>query len=182
MPRALKACPICGREMTGNNLARHVATHETGTAKPAPAPAASTNGDGRSRRAVSMIIGGYLDERAAHSAGRNGGRRRTNGVALGALPDFPAFSSDPDEIDRAADVIERTATTDKSSLMQLRIRQRVRTLRYEAEMLREGAAQSWESEFVEVAAAWADANGIEYDTFREMGVPAGVLRRAGISR
>jgi hypothetical protein len=190
MPRALKACPICGREMTGNNLARHVAAHETGTARTTAhrstnaetPPAASTNGDGRSTRAVSLIIGGYLDERAAHSAGRNGGRRRTNGVALGALPNFPNFSSDPDEIDRAADAIERTATTDKSSLAQLRIRQRVRTLRWEAEMLREGAAQSWESEFVEVAAAWADANGIEYDTFREMGVPAGVLRRAGISR
>jgi hypothetical protein len=46
-------------------------------------------------------------------------------------------------------------------------------------MLREGAAQSWESEFVEVAAAWADANGIEYDTFREMGVPG---RRAPAGR
>jgi hypothetical protein len=43
MPRALKACPICGREMTGNNLARHVATHEPERRDRRRAPAASTN-------------------------------------------------------------------------------------------------------------------------------------------
>lgn len=39
-----------------------------------------------------------------------------------------------------------------------------------------------EAEFVEVARSYADRKGVSYAAFRQLGVPASVLRRAGISR
>lgn len=39
-----------------------------------------------------------------------------------------------------------------------------------------------EEEFVEVAADYAERRSISYDAFRSVGVPAAVLRRAGIRR
>lgn len=39
-----------------------------------------------------------------------------------------------------------------------------------------------EDEFVEVAKAYGDRKGITYRSWRDVGVPAGVLQRAGISR
>jgi hypothetical protein len=39
-----------------------------------------------------------------------------------------------------------------------------------------------ETEFVKVAAEYGSKKGIAYSTWREMGVPADTLRRAGISR
>lgn len=39
-----------------------------------------------------------------------------------------------------------------------------------------------EAEFVEVAQSYAERKGISYAAFREVGVPADVLRRAGVSR
>lgn len=39
-----------------------------------------------------------------------------------------------------------------------------------------------ENEFVRVASAYADRKGITYSAFRELGVSAAVLKRAGIKR
>ena len=39
-----------------------------------------------------------------------------------------------------------------------------------------------EAAFVKVAAAYSDRQGISYSSWREVGVPASVLKRAGISR
>ncbi len=39
-----------------------------------------------------------------------------------------------------------------------------------------------ETDFVKVAKAYAQRNAITYGAFRELGVPAEVLRRAGVSR
>ena len=41
-------------------------------------------------------------------------------------------------------------------------------------------AQAQEDAFVEVARTYSRRHGISHDTWREMGVPAAVLRRAGI--
>lgn len=39
-----------------------------------------------------------------------------------------------------------------------------------------------ENDFVRVAQGYADRKGITYQAFRQIGVPASVLKRAGISR
>lgn len=43
-------------------------------------------------------------------------------------------------------------------------------------------AEDVEAEFVDVAAAYSDRKGISYAAWREVGVPAAVLKQAGISR
>ena len=39
-----------------------------------------------------------------------------------------------------------------------------------------------EDEFVDVASAYAESNGISYAAWRAVGVPAAILKRAGVSR
>lgn len=41
---------------------------------------------------------------------------------------------------------------------------------------------AFEAGFVEVAASYGERKGISYSTWREVGVPADVLKKAGISR
>jgi hypothetical protein len=48
-----------------------------------------------------------------------------------------------------------------------------------AEPVDDGSA---EAEFVEVAAAYSQRKGISWPAWREVGVPAEVLRRAGVPR
>jgi hypothetical protein len=159
--------------ITANNLSRHVATH---------GDAPSTNGSkpkrksSKSGRAASNAVARYLDEVAE-------GATRGASVYLGKLPGYPWTTTDPDVVDQAADDIAKKADAATSRLVEVKLRQRVANLRVEAEDLRaEESGEDAESEFVEVAAAWAEANGIAYETFRDMGVPARVLRAAGISR
>jgi hypothetical protein len=45
-----------------------------------------------------------------------------------------------------------------------------------------GSMDDLEASFVELAAAYGDRKGISYQAWREVGVPAAVLKRAGISR
>lgn len=42
--------------------------------------------------------------------------------------------------------------------------------------------QKFEDEFVQIAASYARRRGIEYDSFKSVGVPVRVLKRAGIPR
>lgn len=42
--------------------------------------------------------------------------------------------------------------------------------------------QKHEDEFVKVAASYAERRGFDYDSFREVGVPTEVLKRAGIRK
>ena len=182
-------CPECGREIGRNNLKRHlVARHG---AKP------STSGAGRakgqtltaaqrkqfnSRMEQSRIVGAYLEQLDVESEQRANGRRYSSrGAHLGALPGFPNFSADPDEIERAAAAIAERALEVPSYVKALELQQRVLELRQIAGELREGDADRLEQQFVEVAAAWATERGISYQAFRVMGVPARVLKAAGIS-
>jgi hypothetical protein len=55
----------------------------------------------------------------------------------------------------------------------------------EAELASMGAGEDLaelESEFVEVAASYSARQGISYNAWRQIGVPASVLREAGVSR
>lgn len=121
------------------------------------------------------VVADYLNE--CREASFGGG-----GVSLGALKGFPAKTSDPEVVDRAADYYANTVIPNASTVVQeLKARQRLMDLRYHAERLRYLAnGQSSRKEFVKVAAEWAADNGITYAAFRDMGVSAAVLREAGI--
>jgi len=175
--RAKVACPECGREIGRNNLKRHRATH--GVASNGKVPKARAKA-ALSTMKRSRIVGRYLDQLDLMSEQRANGQRRHKGVPLGALPGFASHSMDPDEIDRAADVIEASAQ-DATAVKALRMLQRVIELREAAANLREtGGVDVLEQDFIAVAGEWAAENGISYAAFRAMGVSAAVLRDAGI--
>jgi hypothetical protein len=174
-------CPECGRAMTSNNLARHRrAAHDV---EPEP----STNGHRStavtsSTYARSKAIGAYLALVDEQSDARRNGQRMKRGANLGRLAGFPNFTDDPDVIDAAADALAERARDTPSYIGALRQQQRAIELRQLADELRNGSeSDEIEAAFVAVAAVWAAANGISYGAFRVMGVPAAVLREAGIS-
>lgn len=186
--RAKVPCPECGVEISGNNLSRHRASKHAassnGTAgrKPGSTLSPAQRKQFSSLHARSRAVGRYLDQLEAMSDARANGQRFRTGAALGRLEGFPNFSSDPDEIERAADQIQAQADEAASSVAALRLVQRAIELREVANELREtGGVNEIEQTFIAVAAEWAEANGISYAAFRSMGVTAGVLRAAGIA-
>lgn len=104
-------------------------------------------------------------------------------VALGQLPGFPAMTSDPDVVQRAAQVFADRAEITRSLLASLRFRQRVIDLREAEQRLRMDAepseARQW---FIEHGARWCRENGISYAALRETGVAPAILNQAGIGR
>lgn len=128
---------------------------------------------------LSRMIGQFITE--CREARTNGKSRE--GIALGALPGFPQWTSDPDVIDQAVAAIEKKANAATSPVSELRLRQRARDLRREAEAMRTKTEENGAGNrafFVQYGKQWADENGIEYATFRDMGVPADTLKEAGI--
>ncbi len=115
-------------------------------------------------RAEGRAVKAYLDALAAHRPKR--GRPRT-----------------PESIRQRLSAI--TAELEAaSSLQRLQLLQERRDLEAELEA-KSGAApdlSSLEAGFAAVAKAYAARKGIAYATWREMGVPADVLARAGITR
>lgn len=116
-------------------------------------------------RRQSAIVRRYLDALAAHRPRR--GRRRS-----------------PDKIRARLAEIEQELV-DAEGMDELLLLQERKDLQRELERL-EGAEgtdlSALEEEFVKVARAFAERRGIEYSTWREAGVPAAVLKRAGIRR
>jgi hypothetical protein len=115
-------------------------------------------------RAEGRAVKAYLDALQAHRPRR--GRQRT-----------------PDSIRTRLAAV--TAELDEAtSLQRLQLLQERRDLEAELDA-KAGAApdlSSLEAGFAAVAKAYAARKGIAYATWREMGVPADVLQRAGISR
>src|SRR5262252_9602591 len=102
-------CEICGREITRNNMARHLATHGNGAA---PKPTRKRR-PAKTGRAATVAVGAYLDELAepGYAPGR---------VALGALENFPANTRDPEIVDAAAAEIERRADETTSRVVEIK--------------------------------------------------------------
>ncbi len=104
-------------------------------------------------------------------------------IILGALPGFPMNTEDPEIVERAIAVIETKASDPTITAMkELDFRQRIRDLRGSLAALGVGSDDTNRKFFIEHAAAFAERKGISYATFREMGVPAAVLKEAGITR
>ena len=88
----------------------------------------------------------------------------------------------PDSIKKRLDAIEKQLA-DASSLQRLQLVQERRDL--ETERAGMGATvdiSKLEAEFVKVAKAYSARKGIEYASWRELGVGADVLKKAGVSR
>ena len=88
----------------------------------------------------------------------------------------------PDSIKKRLAAIDKDLAT-ASSLQRLQLVQERRDLDTELEgMSAKGDLTKLESDFVKVAKSYSKRKGIEYASWRELGVSAEVLKRVGISR
>ena len=88
----------------------------------------------------------------------------------------------PDSIRKRLDAIDDELTT-ADALTELKLVQERRNLQSELESKSAAVDQTAvEDAFVQVAKSYGERQGISYNAWREVGVPAPVLKRAGIGR
>jgi len=88
----------------------------------------------------------------------------------------------PDSIKQRLAKIE-DALTDASAIEELQLIQERRDLTAELEQMDTGVdLTELEDAFVDVARSYGERKGISYGSWRDVGVPAATLQRAGISR
>jgi hypothetical protein len=159
--------------------------HKRQAAKKAAAASAPKGAEALSQMTITKAIGRFLDSVRARDAS---GRRVRQGVVIGALAGFPQFTNDPEVIERAVEKLTAKIPETRSAVVELELRQRISDLSTAAARIRSGGAPGGSIEdreiFIAYGAAWAAARKfpITYETFREMGVPADVLRDAAIPR
>jgi hypothetical protein len=123
------------------------------------------------------------EHKAALAEGRTQGRAVRNYLeALAAAKPKRGRKRTPDSIKKRVDAIdEELATADP--LKALNLRQERRDLYAELAGLGDKVdLADVEKAFVASAKAYGDRRGINYEVWREAGVPADVLKRAGITR
>jgi len=124
---------------------------------------------------------------AEHKAKLAAGRNESRAVAryLEALEAHRPKQGRKRTTESVAKQLAQTETELKSAtgIVRLELLQRQRDLKVEAERLSEGVDLSaLEAEFVKVARSYGERKGITYGTWRDFGVAADVLKRAGIAR
>lgn len=82
-----------------------------------------------------------------------------------------------EELASLTSLLKSTEGIEKLDLLQQR-----ENLFAEMKMAEEGALDSMEAGFIEVASSYGERKGISYSTWREFGVPKGILEAAGIKR
>lgn len=124
------------------------------------------------------------EHKAALAAGREEGRVVRNYLEAVSHPKRPGRKKTPDSIQRQMSEVDgRLRSAGAAERLQL-IQQRF-DLKSELDRL---AAESsvdlngLEASFVKVAASYSDRKGLSYGAWREAGVAADVLRRAGVKR
>jgi signal transduction histidine kinase len=124
---------------------------------------------------------------AQHKAALAEGREQSRSVrryleALEANKPKRGRKRTPDSIERRLKRIDEDLQT-ADPLRSLNLRQERIDLQLELESMNAKVdLAELESEFVSAARGYSDRKGISYDVWRESGVPAAVLKRAGISR
>lgn len=114
-------------------------------------------------RAEGRVVRDYLE--ALRSSKPKRGRKRT-----------------PDSIKKRLDAIE-SELGEASAIDELQLVQERRDLQAELDSMDAGVDLSeLEDKFVDVANAYGERKGISYASWREVGVPAATLKRAGIGR
>jgi len=114
-------------------------------------------------RAEGRAVRHYLDALRANKPKR--GRKRT-----------------PDSVQKRLGSID-SQLADADPMNELRLLQERRDLQREIESMSGSVdVSALEDAFVDVAQGYSQRQGIGYATWRDVGVPAAVLKRAGISR
>jgi hypothetical protein len=114
-------------------------------------------------RNESRAISAYLEALETHKPKR--GRKRT-----------------PESIDKQlADIETKLATANPITRLGL-VQQRLDLLKEKESMGETVDLTAFEDAFVAAAAGYSQRKGISYEAWRELGVPAPVLKRANISR
>jgi len=114
-------------------------------------------------RAEGRIVRDYLE--ALRNSKPKRGRKRT-----------------PESIKKRLDQLEQELT-DASAIEELQLVQERRDLQAELEAMSDTVdITELENSFVEVAQSYAERKGISYASWRDVGVAAGTLTRAGIKR
>lgn len=117
----------------------------------------------RQGRQESRVVADYLE--ALRSTKPKRGRKRTAesiGTRLAAIDD---------------------ELTTANAITELKLVQERRDLQAELDAMDDDVdISAMEEAFVEVARAYGERKGISYSSWREVGVPAAVLKRAGITR
>jgi hypothetical protein len=121
--------------------------------------------------------------KSALAEGRTQGRAvRTYLDALEANKPKRGRKRTPDSIAKRMEAID-AALDDADRLTKLHLIQERQDLEAELESMGSGVNMATlEEGFIEVAAEYGSKKGIAYATWREIGVPAAVLKQAGISR
>lgn len=114
-------------------------------------------------REQSKAVGAYLEALEGNKPKR--GRKRT-----------------PESIDKQlAALDDKLSKANPISRLQV-IQDRMDLLAAKEALKADVDLTTYEDDFVDVAAAYGERKGISYAAWRELGVPAPVLKRAGISR
>jgi uncharacterized protein YicC (UPF0701 family) len=121
--------------------------------------------------------------KAALAEGRNQGRAVRNYLeALEATKPKRGRKRTPDSIKKRLDAID-AAMADADKLTELKLRQEKVNLEHELEAGSVAVDLSaLEQDFVAVANAYGNRQGITYQVWRDTGVSAAVLKKAGIGR
>lgn len=124
---------------------------------------------------------------AEHKAKLAAGRNESRAVAryLEALEAHRPKQGRKRTSESVAKQLAQTETELKSAtgIVRLELLQKQRDLKVEAERLSEGVDLSaLEAEFVKVAKSYGERKGITYGTWRDFGVAADVLKKAGVQR
>lgn len=119
-------------------------------------------------RIDAVRVGRYLDFLASESDMKKSGGQGGDSVAINLESCRAALEKIPERIKKATTAVQR-----------LQLMQRERELNRALKRLEQ--SPDLEADFIASAKAYADKAGIEYATWRDAGVSADVLRRAGIS-
>lgn len=122
-----------------------------------------------------------------HKAAMERGRAESRAVrdyleALRAIKPKRGRKRTPESIAKRLDKIDRDLA-DASAIDELKLVQERRDLTAELEAMDNTIdIEALETGFVEVARAYGERKGISYASWRDVGVPAAVLKRADIGR
>lgn len=123
------------------------------------------------------------EHKQAIAAGRSEGaavKRYLESLQLKGKPGRPV---DPARLSQKLVQIDEQLEVEENPLTCLELEQeRINIERRLANLTVNTDTEALEAEFIKVAEAYASRKGISYAAFRKVGVPASVLKEAGISR
>jgi hypothetical protein len=95
----------------------------------------------------------------------------------------PKRGTSPEPIRTQLEAVEERIETTESVLIRLQLRQKAIDLQTSLDDFEamHGDFEQIEADFIENVAVWAEKKGVSYEALRAAGVPAHVLRRAGMS-